>query len=371
MKTDKQIIKELLDTAGITINGPHDYDIQVHNPALYNRVLTQGVLGLGESYIEGWWDAKRLDKFFEKAINAKLEKKIMGNWATISRIIFGYILNAGRKSKAFEVGHKHYDIGNDLFKAMLDKRMTYTCGYWDKAKTLDQAQEAKLDLVCRKIGIKKGQSVLDIGSGWGSLIGYASEKYGAKAVGVTVSAEQQKLADQLYGKYGAKTILEDYRDINEQFDHVVSLGMFEHVGYKNYRKFMQTVHKSLKDDGLFLLHTIGGIKSATSTDAWTNKYIFPNGMIPSAHQIGKAIDGLFVVEDWHNFGPDYDKTLMAWHKNFEKSWDKLKDTYNENFHRMWRYYLLSCAASFRTRNLQLWHIVLSKNGVEGGYESIR
>ena len=302
---------------------------------------------------------------------------------------------------------------------MLDKRLTYTCGYWGgspPAGGLDDAQEAKLELVCKKIGLKQGQKILDIGSGWGSFIGYAAEKYGVNAVGITVSKEQKELADKLYKHLPVETRLQDYRDINpirnfcgvlglplklsrsvthvhpvrnmvskrgkerlglisnginEKFDHVVSLGMFEHVGYKNYRTFMKVVHNALKDGGLFLLHTIGVNRSMRGTDPWIEKYIFPNSMLPSIRQISKAIEGLFVMEDWHNFGADYDKTLMAWYNNFAGNWEKIKSNYDERFYRMWRYYLLACAGSFRARKNQLWQIVLSKKGVPGGYTPVR
>ena len=371
MRTDKNIAKKLLASAGITINGDHDYDIQVKNENLYRRVLRQGALGLGESYMDGWWDCDNLDEFFCHILSANLDKQIRGDIGMLLNGALNVVLNAGRKSKAFKVGQHHYDTGNDLFHAMLDKRLVYTCGYWKDAKNLDAAQEAKLDLVCKKIGLKKGQTVLDIGCGWGSFTKFAAEKYGAITTGVTVSIEQKKLADKLSKGLPTKIILQDYRDINQQFDHIVSLGMFEHVNYKNYRQYMKVVNRSLSNDGLFLLHTIGGNVSTTNVDPWMEKYIFPGGMIPSITQIGKSIEGLFVVEDWHNFGPDYDKTLMAWHHNFESNWDTLKGKYDERFHRMWRYYLLSCAAGFRTRNLQLWQIVMSKNGIPGGYKSIR
>lgn len=371
MRTDKQIAQSLLESAGITINGPNDWDIQVHNEELYGRVLRHGSLGLGESYMDGWWDCKNLDQFFYKALSINLENKLMKNWDVVARGALNYVLNAGRKSAAFKVGERHYDIGNDLYLAMLDKRLVYTCGYWKDARNLDQAQEAKLDLVCKKIGFKKGQTVLDIGSGWGSFIKFAAEKYGAKSTGVTVSVEQKKLADELNQGLSAETILEDYRDIDKKFDHVVSLGMFEHVGYKNYRTYMKVVDKVLADDGLFLLHTIGGNVSTHGADPWLGKYIFPGGMIPSIKQIGKSIEGLFVMEDWHNFGPYYDLTLMEWHKNFNKNWDKLSANYDERFRRMWNYYLLSSAAGFRARKLQLWQIVLSKKGMSGVYKSIR
>jgi len=371
---EKQIIESLLKGTDITINGSNPWDPQIHNDNFYSRVLKDGSLGLGESYVDGWWNCEKLDEFFDKVLNAHLDKKIKYNWKVISRFIWSRILNVGRKSKAFEVGQKHYDIGNDLYRTMLDKRLTYTCGYWSgnlPVNGLDAAQEAKLDLVCKKIGLKHGQKILDIGSGWGSFIGYAAEKYGVHAVGVTVSKEQKGLADKLYEKLPVETKLQDYRDINEKFDHVVSLGMFEHVGHKNYRTFMKVVHRTLKDDGLFLLHTIGCNQSMKGIDPWIYRYIFPNGMLPSTAQIGKSIEGLFVMEDWHSLGADYDKTLMAWYNNFENNWNSIKSSYDKRFYRMWKYYLLSCAGSFRSRNIQLWQIVLSKNGVRGGYKSIR
>jgi len=374
MKSEREIIESLFNRSGITINGDNPYDLQVHDERFYGRVLRQWSLGLGESYVDGWWDCERLDQFFDKVLGADIDRRVKYNWNVISGFIWNSILNAGRKSKAFEIGQKHYDIGNDLYRAMLGERLAYTCGYWSgnpPAGGLDAAQEAKLDLVCRKIGLKRGQKVLDIGSGWGSFIGYAAQKYEADALGITVSKEQKALADELYKNHSVQTRLQDYRDINEKFNHVVSLGMFEHVGYKNYHTFMKVAHNSLEDDGLFLLHTIGSSRSARGTDPWIEKYIFPNSMLPSMSQISRAIEGLFIVEDWHNFGADYDKTLMAWHENFENNWHRIKSNYDARFYRMWKYYLLSCAGAFRARKIQLWQIVLSKKGVRGGYTPVR
>jgi cyclopropane-fatty-acyl-phospholipid synthase len=281
------------------------------------------------------------------------------------------VMNLQKKSHAFNIGEKHYDIGNDLYTAMLDQRLTYTCGYWKDADNLDAAQEAKLDLVCRKLGLKEGDHVLDIGCGWGSFLKYAAEKYGVRGTGVTVSKEQKELADKLCEGLPIEIRLQDYRDVNEKFDHIMSLGMIEHVGYKNYRTYMEIAQKNLKDDGLFLLHTIGGNKTSRGTDPWIDKYIFPDSMLPSAKQLTAAYEGLFVMEDWHSFGAFYDNTLMAWFNNVEATWDTLKDKYDDRFHRMWTFYLLACAGSFRSRKNQLWQIVLSKDGVRGGYKSIR
>lgn len=278
--------------------------------------------------------------------------------------------NPQRPSKAFEVGEKHYDIGNDLYEAMLDSRMTYTCGYWKDAHNLEEAQEAKLDLVCKKLGLKPGHRILDVGCGWGSFLKYASERYGVRGVGITVSKEQAALARERCKGLPIEIRLQDYRDTEGTYDHIASLGMFEHVGPKNYRAYFSKIKTLLKDGGLFLLHTIGSDITAP-VDPWIEKYIFPNSQIPSLRQVADALEGLFIMEDWHNFGADYDTTLMAWFSRFDAHWEEFKHRYDERFYRMWKYYLLVSAASFRARKNQLWQIVLSPQGVPGGYTSIR
>jgi len=376
MLSFKKKALSLLAEANITINGDEPWDIQVHNEDLYARIFKGGTVAFGEAYMDGWWSVEKLDQFFEKIFAARIDQKIKP-LAVLPYTLKSILSNPQKGKRSFEVADVHYDIGNDLYASMLDQRMTYTCGYWSatkdhpKAATLDMAQENKLDMICKKIGLKAGDKVLDIGCGWGSFIRYAAEKYGAHCVGISVSKEQVKLGNETKGDLPIEFRLQDYRSINEKFDHIISIGMFEHVGYKNYKKYMQITHKNLKDDGLFLLHTIGTNVSIKKTDPWINKYIFPNSMLPSAKQISKAVEKLFVIEDWHNFGVHYDYTLMAWHENFKKSWPQLKEKYGERFYRMWEFYLLSSAATFRTRKSQVWQIVLSKNGKKGGYEQIR
>ena len=373
MKTDKleNTSQKLLSLAGIKINGDNPWDIRVHNEKFYQRVLAQGSLGLGESYMDGWWDCEKLDEFFYRAVRSQIKSKVRQNWALLFEVLLVRVFNMQSKKRAFQIGEKHYDLGNELFRKMLDKRMVYSCAYWKDSHTLDEAQESKLDLICQKLGLQPGMRILDIGCGWGSFVKYAAEKYKVKVIGITVSKEQVEFGKTLCKGLPVEIRLQDYRDVNDKFDHIVSLGMIEHVGYKNYRTYMKVVHHCLKDDGLFLLHTIGGNKSVNSVDPWINRYIFPNGMLPSIKQLGSAIEGFFVMEDWHNFSADYDKTLMAWHRNLGKHWDKIKSNYDERFHRMWEYYLLSCAGAFRARGNQLWQIVLSQKGVIGGYKSIR
>ncbi|WP_161889107.1 cyclopropane fatty acyl phospholipid synthase [Pontibacter russatus] len=367
----QQTVAAILATADIKINGPDPWDLQVHDERFYKRVLTEGTLGLGESYMDGWWDCDSIDTFVCKALRADLYSKARFGWKTIAKMLLARVLNMQAKGRAARNAQRHYDIGNHLYQLMLDKRMVYSCGYWKGADNLDQAQENKLDLICRKIRLQPGQRVLDIGCGWGSFAKFAAERYGAEVVGVTVSHEQAKLGREMCKGLPVEIRLQDYREVHEQFDHVVSVGMVEHVGYRNHRTFMKTVARCLKDDGLFLLHTIGHPFSKTSADPFTNTYIFPNCLIPSLRQLGAAMEHLFIVEDLHNFGAYYDPTLMVWFQNFDRNWDQLKGEYDERFYRMWKYYLLSSAGSFRGRNNQLWQMVLSKKGATGVYESVR
>ena len=362
---EKQLVQQLLNLAGVQVDGHAPYDIQVHNPDFYPRVVAGGSLALGESYMDGWWDCEALDQFFERIMAARLDKKVRKSKALLWAVVKARLTGMYGRARAFEVGRHHYDIGNDLFTVMLDKRMNYSCAYWQAADTLDKAQEAKLELTCRKLGLQPGMRVLDIGCGWGAFAIYAAEKYGVEVTGVTVSEEQVKLAQNRCARLPVRFELKDYRDIQGTFDRIVSIGMFEHVGFTNYRTFMQVVKRCLKEGGLFLLHTIGSNTSVSTVDPWFAEYIFPNSMLPSARQITEAAEGIFILEDWHSFGPHYDPTLIAWHRNFIDNWRHIQNAYDQRFQRMWVYYLLSCAGSFRARRNQLWQIVFSKNDGKG------
>ncbi|GAB2569296.1 cyclopropane fatty acyl phospholipid synthase [Dyella jejuensis] len=362
----RQRAADLLDTAGVRIDGPAPTDLQVHDEQLYARVFAHGSLGLGEAYMDGWWDAQDLPGMFTKILSSHLDEHLKSLDTLIAHLKARFI-NLQRGQHAFEIGKVHYDLGNDLFKAMLGKRLVYSCGYWAKADNLDDAQEAKLDLICRKLRLQPGMRVLDIGCGWGEALKFAAERYGVTGVGITVSNEQAAFARELCQGLPVEIRLQDYRELDEPFDAIMSIGMFEHVGGKNYREYFEVARRCLKEDGLFLLHCIGTNQAPGRPDPWIEKYIFPNSMIPAASQVTAALEGLFVVEDWHNFGTDYDRTLSAWHANVEAAWPGLPTSYDERFRRMWRFYLSVSTAVFRSRRDQLWQLTLSPNGVPGGY----
>lgn len=359
-------VTRLFAQGGVKVNGSAPWDIQLHDTAVLDQVLARGNLGLGEAYMDGRWDCERLDELFCRLLRARLGEQVRPV-PMLFQALRARLFNRQTGRRAWHVGERHYDLGNAFYAAMLDPRMTYTCALWDGAGTLADAQDAKLDLVCRKLGLMPGMTLLDIGCGWGGLMAYAAERYGVECVGVTVSREQLEWARERHGALPVEFRLQDYRDLDERFDRVASLGMFEHVGRKNFRTFMRVARRCLNPDGLFLLHTIGKNARRGTTDPWMDRYIFPGGDLPSVGQIGDALDDLFVVEDVHSLGADYDRTLMAWHERFEAGWSAFSARLGERFHRMWRYYLLSCAGAFRARDIQLWQWVLSPQGVAGGY----
>ena len=364
---------ELLGEADIRIGGDRPWDISINHPKAAELILARGSLGLGESYMQGWWDCPQLDEFIARLLAARLDERA-GGARLLLQALRAQLFNLQSLRRAWRVGEVHYDIGNDFFAAMLGDGMTYTCGYWTAADDLEAAQNAKLELVCTKLGLQPGMRLLDIGCGWGCLMRHAAERYRVDGVGLTISRQQAELGRQRCHGLPVDFRLLDYRDFArdscERFDRIASLGMFEHVGHKNYRVFFEMAQRCLRDDGLLLLHTIGKNQSGTPTDPWIDRYIFPNGELPSLGEIAGAAEEYFVIEDVHNFGADYDRTLMAWHRRFEAAWPRFAAQYGERFRRMWRYYLLACAGSFRVRANQLWQIVLSPRGVAGGYRRI-
>lgn len=358
------VVTRLLNEANIEINGDNPWDIQVRDERFYSRILADGSLGLGEAYMEGWYDCKNLDQFIFNLLRGNLEEKYNAEvLVTTMAEKFKHLFNPQTINNCKKDISFHYDIGNNLFKHMLDPRMVYSCAYWKDAKDLNEAQEAKLDLICRKLDLKPGMTLLDIGCGWGSFMKYAAEKYGVICTGLTLSKEQIKLGKENCKDLPIEFIYSDYREFeSDPFDRVVSIGMFEHVGPLNYGVYMQKAHEMLKEDGIFLLHTIGGLNDSEHGDKWIRKYIFPHGIIPSIQQVGTAIAGKFYMEDWEDFGPDYNKTLMAWNENFQNSWKDIEKDYEgqKYFKKMWEYYLLACAGAFRARDLGVWQIALTK-----------
>lgn len=368
-----EVLRELLARADVQVNGNRPWDMRVNNARAFRRILTQWSLGAGEAYVDGDWDCERLDMMFERLIRADLDRNVPRSarlallWESLRQRLF----NLQSVDRAHQVGEHHYDAGNDVFEAMLDSRMIYSCAYWAHADDLEQAQAHKLEMICRKLELGAGETLLDIGCGWGGLARHAAEHHGVRVTGITVSREQLALAQRRCEGLPVTLLLQDYRSLQGSFDKIVSVGMFEHVGLKNYGTYFDTVRRLLAPDGLFLLHSIGVDRRAPHTDPWIERYIFPNGKLPSPAELGAALEGRFIIEDWHNFGPDYDRTLLAWAERLDAAWQRLASRYDEGLRRTFRYYLLSCAGFFRARQGQLWQLVLSRPERHGIYRSFR
>ncbi|HVF68968.1 MAG TPA: cyclopropane fatty acyl phospholipid synthase [Xanthomonadales bacterium] len=384
-KAEKEL-RKLFKIAGINVNGKNPWDIKVHNKRFFKRTLTDGPLGFGESYMDGDWDSEQLDETVARIQRAALGDKIKKNLPLILFLAKSKFIDVATIKKSYVVGRVHYGVGNELYERMLDRDMNYTCGYWKglgdintawkNPKNLDKAEAAKLDLICRKLHLKPGMKVFDVGCGFGNFARFAAANYKVKVVGITITKEQAELARIRCKGLPVDIRLEDYREMKpEKFDRIVAIGMVEHVTHKHYEKFMQIMDSFLKPDGLFMIHTIGSPVSTTHADPWTEKYLFPNSHLASIAQIAKAAENKFLIEDLQNFGAYYYPTLMSWDRNFDKSWKELKrlypEKYDDRFYRMWKLYLLGSAGGFKARLMQLWQIVLSKSNTLEVYQSVR
>lgn len=362
MTPAQSFLTDLLSKADIRVNGSRPWDIQVRDERLFPRVLAKRNLALGEGYMRGWWECERVDEFIHRVLHSGVANRVHGGWKLLLRALPALLINQQTKRRSRQVALKHYDLGNDLFQAFLDPHMQYSCADFRSTDQLNAAQEAKMRLLCEKLELRPGLRLLDIGCGWGGLARFAAANYGCEVVGVNISRQQITFARQFCEGLPVEIRECDYRNLNEQFDRVVSVGMFEHVGPRNYDTYMRAVARCLKPDGVFVLQTIGSNVSKKGCDPWITQYIFPNGNLPGTSLLARAAEPHFVMEDWQNLGPHYDRTLLCWLENFRSAWPRLKERYGETFRRMWEYYLQSCAGCFRARDIQLWQVVFTPKG---------
>ncbi len=371
----QKLIEPIFREAGIRINGSEPWDMTIHDARFFDRFVRDGTMGAGESYMDGWWDCERIDELTARVLSSELSDLFARNWKLRLDHLKKVLLDRQRGRRSMAVAEQHYDLGNEFFARMLGPTMAYSCAYWRDADNLDEAQRNKMDLCCRKLDLKEGDRLLDVGCGWGSMMKYAAENYGCEVIGITISEQQCEYAERITKDLPVEVRLLNYRDARQDdlgtFDKVVSIGMFEHVGKPNYRSFMQFIDRVLAPDGLFLLHTIG--RSADVQARWLGRYIFPNSYLPELRDLADAIANIFVLEDVQNIGANYDKTMLGWHRNFEQFAKEGLAEENPRFYRMWRYYLLTGAGSFRLRKKRaaVWQLVLSKGGVPLGYAAPR
>ncbi len=371
-------VRDTLAGAGIHVDGTRSFDMQVNDRRAFRHILLGRSLGLGEAYMDGWWDCHDLVQFFVRLFETYPGIRFGGVRGAILRAAMG-VANLQSVPLARRVAERHYDLGNDFYEAMLGPTMAYTCAYWRGQTTLDGAQANKFWLICRKLGLGLGEEtrILDLGCGWGGFAQFAAKHCGADVTAVNISKEQLAYARERSQGLPIDYVDSDWRyvdtlrDTRGPFDHAVSVGMLEHVGPRNFPAFFAAVKSVLKPGGIFLLHSIIG---RGLVDPWMEKYIFPGGVAPSVEQVLSAARGHFAVEDVHNFAPDYARTLRAWRSNFARAWPRFERTgiYDARFYRMWEYYLSVCEAAFTARQrTQLYQFVLSTGRKPGTYRPIR
>jgi cyclopropane-fatty-acyl-phospholipid synthase len=358
-------------TFGIKGTGPSGTVI-VKNPELYDRIVRDGSLGMGEGYMEGWWDAENGDiaSAIGVIISNHLEKAIrVSPSLLLSAASTKLFANVSRVRSKTNI-QQHYDVGNDFYELFLDDNMAYTCAYQkDPNDTIEQMQDQKHERVARKLGLKAGESMVDLGCGFGGMLRYSAKNYGITGMGVTLSEGQYEWGNSKMKEEGLqdkiRIELKDYRDMTGTFDKVVSIGLAEHTWQRGYETFIGKVSELLKDGGIGLVHTIGSTAAPSeTTEAWINKYIFPDGRLPRLEELVEEMRraGLTVAHV-ENLKLHYAETLRHWKEKFNKNRDaiqKLGPQYNEQFIRMWDYYLQVCEAGFRYGDLQLYQILFCK-----------
>lgn len=349
------------------------FKVKLHKDIPLSALTTSTSLALGEAYMDGDLEIEG-DLYF--ALDHFLGQ--MGKFSTDESALKKIMHSSVSKKNQEREVQSHYDIGNDFYRLWLDETMSYSCGYFlHEDDTLYQAQVNKVDYILKKLYLKEGMTLLDIGCGWGFLLIEAAKKYKVHGTGITLSKEQYKAFQDKIKSEGLEgqvdVMLLDYRDLpkeNRQYDRVVSVGMVEHVGRENYPLFMDCVKKVLKPGGVFLLHFISGLKEHTG-DPWIRKYIFPGGTVPSLREmLSCAADLDFHTMDVENLRLHYNRTLLCWEKNFKDHIDEVRKMFDERFIRMWDLYLSSCAATFHNGIIDL-HQVLFTNGINNDLPMVR
>jgi cyclopropane-fatty-acyl-phospholipid synthase len=365
-------VRKLVEVAGVPDTVFNH--LNVSDDSVWYDIITKANLGIAEGYMHGKIDVDPLPLFLsllnDTSIGTRRKEKFDVLGMVIGAIeaptqMMGWLFNLQTKELSSRVTKQHYDAGNDLYEVMLGPSMSYTCAYWKDAENLDQAQEAKFNLIMRKLELQPGMKVADLGMGWGTAAAYMHKHGKVNVTGVSLSEKQVEWAQNNLVKDGLRFIWSDYRehcedpDIVGTYDRIYSIGMFEHIGPKNYEPFFKCIKALLKPDGLAVVHTIGEPDFVAASDQFLEKYIFPGAVIPTLPMATKAFEHHFILEDFQNFGHDYSKTLAAWHVNSLKFFRENPNAYSPEFQRMWEYYLKMCEALFELRINQLWHFVLS------------
>jgi len=352
-----------LTRAGVTVNGPNPWDIRVLDNRLFRRVVGTRELGFGDSYVEGWWECDRIDELVTRILRTGIKRILPPGISGLTLAARSVITNTQGSERAGDNATAHYGQHDALLRLILGEPLVYSCADWRDATDLADAQHAKIDRLASKLQLRPGMRVLDIGCGWGATADYLSTRHGVIVVGITPVAAQATHAARHHRHSDVSFVTTDFSNFTspKPFDRIYSVGMVEHVGPKNLKPFFRHCQDLLVDDGIMFHQTIGRRTPRASTDAWIDRRIFPGGAIPSVQQLSRAWSAGWVLEDFENLGPDYDRTLMAWLGLLEGKKDQVLDQFGEEMYRTFRFYFQYCAGAFRARELQLWQLVLTKH----------
>jgi len=359
MPVSRLLAARLLAPLDVRLDGDRPWDIRVRDPRALRKSLTGGSLGFGEAFVDGWWDCGDLEELIYRLVVADLRGLAYMLPAVFLKRRLAALVNLQTRPRSRRVAEQHYDYGNDFFAALLGRHPIYSCGYFREGDDLDAAQLAKMDLICKKLDLRPGEHLLDVGGGWGELARHAAATYGVRVTSINISEEQMRIGRERCRGLDVEIVGCDYRDVRGTFDKVMAIAMFTHVGPHNYRGFMERMSRVLSPGGIFVMEGVWGNATQTTGDPWVDRYIFPGAVIPSGAQTFAAVERLFVVEDLHNFGPHYATTLRAWNANLQQAWPALAARYDERARRTFEYYLLAMAALFRARAMQNWQLVLT------------
>lgn len=355
----KLTLTTLLREANIEPNGASPWDPQIKDERFYRTVLLRGSVGLGDAYLNGWWECADISGFILRIIKSGIHLRVPRVDIFLRRLRFG-LIDAQNRIRSKRVAELHYDEDPYIFEVMLGSTNSYTCARWKGVITLDAAQQQKMDLLCKKAGLSSGMTVLDIGSGWGGFLAYAAERYQVRGIGLTISKTQLDYARKRYGNLPVEFRLQDYRDFVGGVDAVVSICVIEHVGSDHYREYFQKVRETLtREDGFFAMQCILACDTQARMDPWTEKHIFPNGILPTLERIENAVEGILHIVDREFFRDDYVRTFSAWYENLVRNKNAIIARCGVRYFRKYEYYLCLYIAGFGSGRIDVGQFVLS------------